>query len=154
MQIRAARESDLAAVAGLWQDRLALLQQADAMTIPVANAAAAWVGRAQAWLLAADCLFEVAAKGAEIIGFIVATVENGPPGLQPARLGVVKAMAVDLHRTHPNLGGKLLGRAKVWMTRRGVDVLEVTAPAHYPVEDAFWRGQGAQLRSNVFWLTL
>ena len=96
----------------------------------------------------------IAEDGPALLGFIIVAVMDGYPGLQPERLGILEAMAVDLHCAHPGLSGGLLARAKTWLRSQGIAVIEVRAPARYPVEEAFWQGQGAKLRSRTYWLNI
>lgn len=154
MRIGPAAEADLAAAAALWQERLRLLQQADASYMPLADAAAAWSARARQWLAAEDCLFAVAYADKRLIGFIVVTITRGEPGTTPERLGALSAMALDLHQAHAGLSGKLLECARDWLRARDIAMLQVAVPARYPVEDAFWQSQGANLRARQYWLAL
>ena len=63
-------------------------------------------------------------------------------------------MAVDLHETHRGSSEQLLDRAKRWLTAKNVTQLEIDVPARYPVEAAFWRAQGARLRTARHWLEI
>ena len=63
-------------------------------------------------------------------------------------------MAVDLHQPHSGLSSLLLEHASEWLRRQGIYTLQVDAPIAYPVETAFWRGQGAKARSQRLWLPL
>ena len=142
------------AAASLWADRLALLQQSDSQLRPLPNAICAWADWARKWIADEARAFLVAEDGPALLGFIIVAVMDGYPGLQPERLGILEAMAVDLHCAHPGLSGGLLARAKTWLRSQGIAVIEVRAPARYPVEEAFWQGQGAKLRSRTYWLNI
>ena len=154
MQIDLARESDLERAAQLWFDRQLLLQQSDPLIRLPADALERWRRRAQTWIANEDYAFILARDAEAARGYIVITTCDGPPGLEPARLGKVVDMAIDLHQSHSGLSRRLLGRAKDWLRARGVNRLAVDAPARYPVEEAFWRGQGGRLSSQTFWLEI
>ena len=143
----------MAAAAALWHERMALLQQTDCFGFaPLPKAAQAWQHQAAAWLDDQQAAFFVAENDAGLTGFIVVKALDGLPGLQPRRLGKVLEMGLDLHQSHPGLGGCLLACARTWLKERGIGVMAVDAPARYPLEAAFWRSQGAKLRSNSYWL--
>ncbi len=152
MRIRPAQVTDLGAAAMLWEERLALLRQWDSLYTPAADAKASWMASARRWLGCDECHFAVADIEGRVVGFIAVALAPGPAGLAPERLGTVRAMAIDLHQSYPGLSGKLLASAKAWLRERGIDVLQVSAPSRYAVEEAFWQGQGAQSRSKVYWL--
>ncbi len=154
MQIRLAQERDLAAAAQLWRERLFLLQQSDPSILLAPNALAAWTARAKQWLAAEDHAFFVAERQGAVVGYIVLTIVDGPAGLMPERLGALLELAVDLHEKHTGLSGGLLAQAKSWLRERGIRQLQIEAPAYYPVEDAFWQGQGARPRGQTYWLKL
>ncbi len=154
MQISSALEADLESVAQVWFDRLALLQQTDPLIRLSSDALERWRARAQTWIANEEYAFFLARDADAVRGYIVITTRDGPAGLEPQRLGTVVEMAVDLHQAHSGLSRQLLARAKVWLQARGVNCLETAAPARYPVEEAFWRGQGARLSSQTFWLEI
>ncbi len=154
MEITLARESDLAAAVALWSERLAILQQSDPHIKPLPAASESWRRQARLWIAAQDCAVFVAKSNGKLLGYLALKVADGPPGLYPTHIGVVIDMAVGLHQAHPGLSRKLLERGKTWLRSLDIEYLEINAPARYPVEEAFWRGQGAQLRSNKYWLQL
>lgn len=142
MWIRLAKSSDMPAAAQLWFDRIALLQQTDPGIKLLPDARAEWSAVAESWTNDEQARFYVAERRRRLVGFIVVRIAAGRPGLQPQRRGFLLEMAVDLHETHRGLSDQLLARAKGWLAAMDVTRLEVDAPARYPVEAAFWRGQG------------
>ena len=154
MRIRPATAADLPAASQLWLERQYLLQQSDSLLQLSAAAQSDWLNAARAWLTSEDSALFVAENDGELIGVLVVDICAGDIATQPARLGKLRALAVDLHCAHPALSSRLLGAARGWLRGRGVTTLQVDAPAAYPVESAFWRGQGARLRSQRYWLPL
>ena len=154
MRIRQARQSDIAAAAQVWFERIALLRETDPNLALEQDAVRAWRERAGRWVASKDFGFFAAEVGGEIIGILVVGIRDNPPWLLPKQIGIIFEMVVDLHQAHPGLSGALLAQAKVWLNARDVDVLEIQSPAHYAVEEAFWRAQGGKLRSHSFWLRL
>ncbi len=155
MEIRRARVDDLAAAAALWYERMAMLRESASWVVFAPDAIDRWHGRALDWIDDKDdCAFFVAAADGRILGMAVVTTSDGQPGLQPERNGVLLQLAVDLHQPHSGLSGRLLEAAKSWLRSKGVLNLDICAPANYPVEDAFWRAQGATLSARQYRLRL
>ena len=154
MRIRLAREQDLDAAAQLWFERMSLLREADPGLALARDAVALWQESARQWLQDPTCGFFVAEAVGELAGWLVAAIKDNAPWLRPQRLGAIVDMALDLHHSRPGLSSALLDQAAEWLRQRDITVLEVQPPAHYPLEEAFWRAQGGRLRSSKFWLKL
>jgi len=154
MEIRRARADDLEAAAALWFERMAMLRESASWLEFAPDAIDRWRIHAVQWIDDEDCAFFVAEAAGRIAGMAVVTSSEGKPGLQPERSGVLMQLAVDLHQPHSGLSGRLLAAAKTWLRTKGVSVLEICAPASYPVEDAFWRAQGAALSARQYRLRL
>jgi len=154
MQIRPARLSDLPAAAQLWFDRITLLQQTEAGIKLLPDARGKWSTVAAEWTRDERVAFLAAEQDGKLIGFTVVRIAAGSPGLHPQCRGILLAMAVDLHETYRGLSDLPLDRAKGCLAAMGATQLEVDVPAHYPVEAAFWRGQGGALVSEKLRLRL
>lgn len=154
MRIRLAREADLGAAAQLWFDRLALLQQSNARYRPLPDAVNRWRSAAKGWIASDQCAFFVAAEADALLGFIVVGAADGPAGREPERIGILLEMAVDLHQSHRGMSRSLLASAEAWLRTKDIDTLAVDAPSAYPVEAAFWHGQGAKPHSTTYWLAI
>ena len=154
MNIRLAEESDLEKAAELWAERAALLQQSGPFHLTVPDGSAKWKSAAKSWLTDDSFVFHVAVEGSALAGYAVATVCYGLPGLVPSQVGRVVDMAVDLHRAQRGLAASLLDATRSWLAARQISVLTIDVPVAYPVEEAFWRAQGARPRFNQHWLTL
>ena len=114
----------------------------------------AWQREAGMWLADEESALFVAEARGELAGYLAVGIRAGEAGLQPASVGRVLSMAVDLHQPHTGLSSRLLEHASEWLRGRGIDTLQVDAPIAYPVEAAFWRGQGAKAVSQRLWLPL
>ena len=152
--IRFAVERDLKQAAQIWNERASLLQQSDDIQPLNPDRILDWQRQAGSWLTNDKCGFFVGEVDMSISGYIVIMIAEGPAGLGPAIVGKVVDMAVELHESRPGLSGALLDEARKWLKARDVGYLTVDVPARYPVEEAFWRAQGARLRFNQNWLTL
>ncbi len=154
LTIRYAVEADLRQAGQIWNERAALLQQTENMPPLKPPQPRAWQRQAQTWLKTAHCGFFVGEAKQLVCGYMVVKICAGPAGLQPATIGKVIDMAVDLHQSQPGLAGDLLDAARQWLLVRDIAYLTVDVPAAYPVEEAFWRAQGARLRYKQNWLAL
>ena len=142
------------AAAQLWFDRITLLQQTAAGIKLLPEARGKWSSVAAEWIGDEQVAFLAAEQDAKLIGFIAVRIAAGKPGLHPPCRGILIAMVVDLHATHRGMSDLLLDRAKAWLVTMGAEQLEIDVPAHYPVEAAFWRGQGGALVSEKLRLRL
>lgn len=154
MNIRIAQQSDIASATFLWFERIALLQQTDTYFTPLDDASQVWQAEATKWLQDDDVIFYVAEQDSHLLGYIVVSIIAGPVGLRPKRIGTILDMSLDLHHAHSGLGGQLINEVKLWLADNNTRVLTVSLPARYPVEEAFWRSQGAKLRFNEFWMLI
>ena len=154
MRIRPATLADLTAASQLWHERVCLLQQTDGLIQLRADAMIAWQREAGKWLAVDDCAVFVAEAQGELTGYIAVIVCAGEAGLNPERVGRLLSMAIDLHQPRAGLSSLLLEHASAWLRENGADALQVDAPLAYPVEAAFWRGQGAKAVSQRLWLPL
>lgn len=154
MEIRCARAADLEAAAELWYERMAMLRESARWIEFAPDAIDCWRNRAVNWIEDDDCAFFVAETHGKIIGLTVVTASEGSPGLYPDRVGILMELAVDLHHPHSGLSGRLIESARTWLLSKDVSVLDVCAPVSYPVEDLFWRAQGATLSVRQYRLQL
>lgn len=152
MQVRPAMQSDIPQASFLWYERIALLQQTDSYFTPLPSAVQIWESTAQKWLADDRVGFFVAEKDAQVVGYMTVTIANGPVGLRPKYLVKLIDIAMDLHQSHAGLGNQLLDHIRAWMTERNLRVLTIDLPLRYPVEEAFWRSQGAKVRFNEYWM--
>ena len=154
MLIRHARAADLDAAAVLWYERMSMLRESAPWIELAPNAIDRWRCEAASWITDEACAFYIAEVDDRIIGLVVAAAHESHPGLDPARCGILLELAVDLHHPHSGLSGRLIEAVKTWMKSNDLSVLDVCAPASYPVEDAFWRAQGAAMRAHQYRLRL
>jgi len=154
MEIRPAQPSDLSTISFIWVERIALLQQTDSYFTPIPNAVQVWEEQAQLWIDDSMVGFYVAEQDSQVLGYIVVTIVAGPVGLRPKQIGKIMDMGLDLHQAHRGLGGNLLNEAKSWLAEHDIRILTVDLPARYPVEEAFWRSNGARLRFSEFWMVI
>jgi hypothetical protein len=154
MHVRPANPSDVPQTVFLWYERIALLQQTDSYFALLPSAREVWAETALQWIADDDVGFFVAEVDGSVVGYMVVTIVDGPVGLRPKKLGKLIDMGLDLHQSHRGLGGVLLDTVKVWLSEQKLRVLTVDLPLRYPVEEAFWRSQGAKARFNEYWMLI
>ena len=63
-------------------------------------------------------------------------------------------MAVGAHSYQSGLGKKLLAPLRLWFAGQGITSIVAYVPRRQPVEQAFWRAQGATDLTDVMWMKL
>jgi hypothetical protein len=151
---RLATPDDLNDLAELWYENRVLQQQSDSRLTLISGAKAKWMDEASSWLTNPRCAIWVALRGGNRQGYLVLWLQNTPPGVLPACVGYVSDMAVDLHSPSGGIGQILLNAARDWLMQQGIENVVVAVPQRQPVQQAFWRGQGAKNWMDLMWLKL
>jgi ribosomal protein S18 acetylase RimI-like enzyme len=154
VMIRVATQDDLPAMAVLWLEQKTLYQQADHRFTLQPDAADQWREAAMHWLSDKHCKAYVAQDQQQIVGYVIAWVQDGPPGMVPQRLGVVTELAVGAHSYQAGLGRKLLAPLQAWFVEQGISTVLAHVPHRQPVEQAFWRAIGATVWTDVMMMKL
>jgi hypothetical protein len=152
--VRLAKPDDLNDLADLWYENRVLQQQADSRFTLTSGAKARWIEEASHWLANPRCAIWVALREGNHQGYLVLWLQDMPPGVIPTCAGYVSDMAVDLHTPSGGAGQILLSAAREWLTQQGIENVMVAVPHHQPVQQAFWRGQGAKTWVDLMWLKL
>lgn len=150
--VRPARSGDLPALAALWLEKMVLLAQADARLGLLADAETQWQQQAERWLNDARCALLVALEEQQIAGFIVGWVQALPPGVQPAQIGVITELALEMHRYQQGIARALVEALRQWFREQGISAHTVLLPQRQALEQAFWRAQGAAEWMNLLWI--
>jgi GNAT superfamily N-acetyltransferase len=96
----------------------------------------------------------VADRTDSLAGYVVGCVQDNPPGLRPARIGIVVEMAVGAHSYQNGLGRQLFNPLRQWFAGQGITAIVAHVPSRQPVEQAFWRAIGATELTDVLWMKL
>ena len=152
--VRLATLNDLIDLADMWYENKAIQQQSDARVILLADAKTKWIAESTLWLSNARCSIWIAFRGAKLAGYLVAWLQDMPPGVQPDRVGCITDIAVDPHNPSGGAGQFLLNAASEWFLGQGIKNLIATVPHRQPIQQAFWRGQGAKTWMDLMWLKL
>ncbi len=154
ISVRLATPNDLIDLADMWYENKAIQQQSDARVTLIAGAKAKWIADATLWLSNVRCSIWVVFRGAKLAGYLVAWLQDMPPGVQPSCIGCITDVAVDPHNPSSGAGQLLLNAAREWFLEQGIKNLIATVPHRQPVQQAFWRGQGARTWMDLMWLKL
>jgi L-amino acid N-acyltransferase YncA len=152
--IRPAEPADIPEMARLWYDKMVLQQQFDRRFALPSNGQARWMASTADWLHNRNCAIYVAANHDSLIGYVVAWLQPGPPGLSPERIGVVSDLTIDAHGQHGGTGRLLLQPVREWLTKEGVSHIVAHVPRRQAVEQAFWRALGATEWLDSLWMKL
>jgi GNAT superfamily N-acetyltransferase len=149
--IRLAYPNDLPALADLWLDQAVLLAQTDPRFVLASDAAAQWSASAARWITNAHCRLLIAEES-EIVGFIIGWMYAMPPGILPAHIGIVTELVLDMHDYQQGIARALMSELRAWFRKQGIDQIAALVPHRHPVQQAFWRSQGAAEWVDVLWL--
>ena len=151
---RLATPDDLTDLADLWYENRVLQQQSDSRLTLTSEAKVKWIEEASRWLTNPRCAIWVALRAENRQGYLVLWLQDMPPGVVPSCVGYVSDMAVDLHSPSGGAGHILLNAARDWLMQQGIENIMVAVPQRQPVQQAFWRGQGAKTWMDLMWLKL
>ncbi|MEP6985375.1 MAG: GNAT family N-acetyltransferase [Chloroflexota bacterium] len=151
---RLATSDDLTDLADLWYENRVLQQQSDSRLALTSGAKIKWIEEASRWLMNPRCAIWAALRQGNRQGYLILWLQDMPPGVVPACVGYVSDMAVDLHSPSGGAGQILLSTARDWLTQQGIENMMIAVPHRQPVQQAFWRGQGARTWMDLMWLKL
>ncbi len=152
--VRLATANDLIGLSEMWYENKAIQQQSDARVTINVGAKAKWIADATLWLSNARCSIWMASRNDNLAGYLIAWLQDMPPGVQPDCVGCITDMAVDPHTPSGGASQLLLNAARDWFLEQGIKNLIATVPHRQPVQQAFWRGQGARTWMDLMWLKL
>lgn len=154
INVHLATLNDLSTLADIWYENKVLNQQSDAGLVLVQGAKDCWMEEAHQWLANPRCRIWVASRDAVLLGYLVTWLQEMPSGFSPQTVGCVTEIALDLHTPSGGAGQALLNAARDWLTNQGINSIIAHVPHRQPVQQAFWRGQGARDWVDLMWLKL
>ena len=152
--IRPAEPADIPEMARLWYDKTVLQQQFDRRFALLSDGQVRWMDCAARWLADPDCVIYVAQSASEIVGYIIAWIQDGPPGLSPESIGVVTDLTIDAHGQQGGAGRLLLQPVRDWLAAHCISYMVAQVPRRQAVEQAFWRALGATEWLDSLWMKL
>jgi ribosomal protein S18 acetylase RimI-like enzyme len=97
----------------------------------------------------------VAEDGGRIVGFVSGSIEEPPPGREPARHATIGYIYVDPAHRREGLGRQLFQAMAGWASGQdGVDHFEMTVLAANEEAGAFWRSLGFSPFIQRLWAPL
>jgi ribosomal protein S18 acetylase RimI-like enzyme len=155
--VRGATASDADNMLALWQEANQMLAKADSRYRLAPDAASRWTASLQDSLNRDDMAIFVAestVREGHLIGYIIGSIADSLPWLEPERYGYVSDLAVDSHGKASGIGRNMFDALKGWFRERGVLQVEARVPHRHPIAQAFWRALGASVVSELMWLKL
>ncbi|MBL8156372.1 MAG: GNAT family N-acetyltransferase [Anaerolineae bacterium] len=154
IQIRAAAKDDLPGMAAIWHEKTLLQQQFAPNLRLLPDARDRWSQAVGNWLEMPDHRVWVGEDQGVLTGYLIAQIQDSPPGWDPPRHGAIVDLGVDMHITRGGTGKLLLTTALDWFWEQQLRYSLSAVLCTQPVEQAFWRSQGTIEWQNVLWLTL
>lgn len=156
IQIRPTIAEDVSILSEFWYDNFVLLQQTNPLISVAPNAQKLWQVYISNSLANPDKIILTGKRETDVVGCIIGTVVDNSVGLLPPKLGLIEYLIVDLHtpQCQSGVGTVLWHAAKINFAERGIDIIRVDVAPHAAVQQAFWRGHGAQKRDDVFWISI
>jgi hypothetical protein len=156
MTIRPAKISDIPFLAEYWYDQMALRSQKTAAIRLAPDAIHQWEVYARDLLANETAIVFVAEHKGEILGGIVGQETKNMPGLLPEYFGLIVYVILDIHSPHmqQHTVGDLVNAIKEAFQAWGLKQCRITVAAQAPIEQGFWRGLGANLFAEEFWMLL
>ncbi len=147
-RIREASQRDQDAVAALWTDLALHHESIDPVVSLRPDAAAEIRALVMAQLSdpdAATFVWERTARGpgrGELAGLCIVRIDRAPPINWEVERAEVTDLIVEKGSRRLGIGGALLDAALAWVTRNGVERVEVRVAARNAEGQAFWRARG------------
>jgi ribosomal protein S18 acetylase RimI-like enzyme len=154
IQVRAAVKSDLPQMVAIWHEKTLLQSQFAPNLRLLPDARNRWSEAVGNWLEAPDYGVWVGEYQGTLTGYLIAQIQDSPPGWDPPRHGVIVDLGVDIHITRGGMGRWLLEAALEWFRAQQLRYSLAAVLCTQPVEQAFWRSQGTIEWQNVLWLKL
>jgi Acetyltransferase (GNAT) family len=152
--IRRAQPSDLPQLSDIWYEKMVVQQQLDQRFTLAQAARQKWLEYATLCLVDIQCVLWVAEHNTQLAGYMIACLQDSPPGLLPEKIACITDVALDIHNPQPGLGQQLLLAARSWFAEQDVQIIIVHVPHRQVVDQAFWRAQGATEWMDLMWLKL
>jgi len=152
LSTRLANPDDLPLLSGIWYDKAVLITQQDARLQLASNARAVWETAVGGWLADAEYAVFVVEDAGIASGYGVGRVQMLLPGMQPARLGAIVDLALDLHDYHPGAARALVDALRRWFKQQEIDQIVVQVHRQSAIEQAFWRSLGASRWMEWLWI--
>ena len=154
INIRRALPGDLPELSNIWYEKMVLQQQIDRRFILMENARQKWLEYVTEYVTHQRNAMWVAELNTNLAGYLIARLQDSPPGLHPETIGCISDMALDIHNPQPGLGQQLLAVARAWFVEHQVHNIIANVPRRQVVDQAFWRAQGATEWMDLMWLKL
>ena len=101
-----------------------------------------------------DAIVYVAEKKGEVIGHILATIQNYPPAFEMKRYGLVNDLAVTSAYRRFGIGQHLFALVKDWFFKKGIRRIEIEVAIANEVSTSFWRKMNFRPYKEISYLEL
>jgi ribosomal protein S18 acetylase RimI-like enzyme len=101
-----------------------------------------------------DAIVYVAEKDGEVIGHILATIQNYPPVFKTKRYGLVNDLAVSSGYRRLGIGQHLLALVKDWFVNKDIRRIEIEVATANEVSISFWGKMNFKPYKQICYLEL
>jgi hypothetical protein len=156
MTIRPAKLSDIPFLAEFWYDQMALRSEKTVGIRLAPDAIRSWENYAREQLETERPIFLVAESEGQILGGIIGIVSKNEIGLLPEQFGLIVYLILDMHspQIQQNTAGALVKAVKDYFRQQGLKQCRIAVASQSLIEQGFWRGLGANLLTESFWMDL
>jgi ribosomal protein S18 acetylase RimI-like enzyme len=140
--IRAAIESDIAAILPLWRELMEFHSDFDSRFRLAAGAASPGKSHLRSELTNPTSFLAVAEHHSGIVGYCLASVHRPPSFFEHRPYGFVSEFHVSDSFRRRGIGRSLFGKMKQWFRRKHVSRIELVTMNANPHSQAFWQSMG------------
>jgi hypothetical protein len=152
--IRPADSTDVPEMARLWYEKTVMQQEFDQRFALRSDGQGRWVAHIERVLADSGSAVFVAERSDGLAGYIIVSIQPGPPGLYPEYIGIIADLTMDAHSQQGGAGRLLLQSVRDWLAAHRVTYILAYIPRRQAVEQAFWRALGATEWLDVLWMKL
>jgi GNAT superfamily N-acetyltransferase len=142
MRIRRAQEQDLPQMEGLWKELMDYHQDLDPFFTRRPDGHERWLEYVKTNMASERWLLLVAEVNGEVVGYIMAAIQECPPVFTTSEFGFVQDVAVRATHRRRGIATALYALCEEWFRDMGVRRMELNALAANEVSTAFWRRMG------------
>jgi ribosomal protein S18 acetylase RimI-like enzyme len=142
MQIRRANHTDLDSIEALWREMMDFHAEFDDYFRTNPDADANHRVYMMGLILDENKRIFVADDGSQLLGYLMAQINEYPPIYKYQRYGHIAAVSVTASARRRGIGSQLLNAALGWFREKSLRRVECTVAVKNPASQTFWKGVG------------
>jgi ribosomal protein S18 acetylase RimI-like enzyme len=154
VRVRRAKIGDLEPLLDLWEELVGTHARLDHRFQVSQNAREQFRPTLREWLCNPSMAIFVADAGQNVVGYLIARINDNPSLFVPQRYGHVSDICVMSNQRRGGVGRRLFSAARAWLRRKGVDVVQLGVASSNAAAQGFWRAMGFEDYVHRLWLDL